>query len=58
MSWQPGPRITPPNLLPLDLEEQRHGVCLVVVAALGGHHHLPMEADLDDEREPGPLVIA
>ena len=30
----------------------------VVVAALGGHHHLPIEAELDDDREPGQLVIA
>jgi hypothetical protein len=30
----------------------------VVVAALGGHHHLPIEAELDDDPEPGQLVIA
>ena len=49
---------SPPNLVPLGLEEQCHGFRPVVVAALGGHHHLPMEAEPDDEREPGPLVIA
>ena len=49
---------SPPNLVPLCLEEQWHGFRPVVVAALGGHHHLPMGAEPDDDREPGQLVIA
>jgi hypothetical protein len=49
---------SPPNLVPLGLEGQCHGFRLVVVAALGGHHHLPIEAELDDDPEPGQLVIA
>ena len=49
---------SPPNLVPLGLEEQCHGFRPVVVAALGGHHHLPIEAELDDDPEPGQLVIA
>jgi hypothetical protein len=40
---------SPPNLFPLDLEQQCHGFRLVVVAA---------EVELDDYREPGQLVIA
>jgi len=32
--------------------------CPVAVAALGGHHHLPMEAEPDDDGEQGQLVIA
>ena len=46
------------NPVPLDLEEQRHDPRLVVVAALGGHHHFLMEVEPDDGREPGLLVIA
>ena len=49
---------SPPNLFPLDLEQQCHGFRPVVVAALGGHHHLPIEAELDYDPEPGQLVIA
>ena len=49
---------SPPNLVPLHPEEQCHGFRLVAVAALGGHHHLPMEAEPDDDIEPGQLVIA
>ena len=30
----------------------------LVVAAFGGHHHLPIEAEPDDDREPGQLAIA
>ena len=47
-----------PNPVLLDLEEQRHGPRPVVAAALGGHHHLPMAVEPDDDREPRPLVIA
>ena len=43
----------PPTLVPFGLEEQRHGFRLVAVAALGGHHHLPMEAEPDDRRGQG-----
>ena len=49
---------SPPNLVPLGLEEQSHVFRLVVVAALGGHHHLPIEAELEDDPEPGQRVIA
>ena len=46
-----------PNPVPLNLEVQGHARP-VVVAAVGGHHDLPMEAEPDDDCEPGPLVIA
>ena len=46
-----------PNPVPLNLEEQGHARP-VVVAAVGGHHDLPMDTEPDDDCEPGPLVIA
>ena len=45
-------------MVPLRLDEQCNGVRLVVAVALGGHLHLPVEVEPDDDREPGQLVIA
>ena len=35
----------------------RHTPRPVVVAAMGGGHHLPLDPEPDDDHEPGPLAI-